>query len=147
MAGSSRPSYWSDLESVAVAAEPTAVPMATAAAVVPIPAPVQDAGEEPVPDVPSCRGGPLRVDAWPLDRVNTPDNGWKVLIFAEGRGGDCTYTYAWNDESDMRAVNVRGSVTFEVTSPRRDVVILGTVVVTSGDETQRVGLYVQPPPP
>jgi len=133
-------------------AEQTPIPLAAATATeaAPMPALVQNAdveGEVSVLDVPSCSGGPLRVDAWPLDRINTPDNGWKVLIFAEGHGGDCAYTYAWNDESDVRAANVRGSVLFEVTSPRRDAVILGTVVVTSGDETQRAGMYVHPPRP
>lgn len=155
MAGSSRPSQWSDVGSLTENVEPAQVPAATAAATeeAGVPAPGQDADVErgehevPAPDVPPCSGGPLRVDAWPLDRVNTPDNGWKVLIFAEGHGGDCAYTYAWNDESDVRAANVRGSVLFEVTSTRRDAVILGTVVVTSGDETQRVGMYVHPPRP
>jgi hypothetical protein len=149
MAGSSRPPQWSDIGSLAAPAEPTAV--ATVAA--PMPAPVEDADvvstteEELASDVPSCSGGSLRVDAWPLDRVNTPDNGWKVLIFAEGHGGDCTYTYAWNDEADVRAVLVAGSVVFEVTSTSRGAVILGTVVVSSGDETQRVGMYIHPPRP
>jgi len=155
MAGSSRPSHWSDAGSLTLATEPPTVP-ATVAAVTdaaPMPASAESAtlvsaaDEAPVPDVPSCSGGPLRLDAWPLDRVNTPDNGWKVHIFAEGHGGDCTYTYAWNDASDVRAIKVRDSVVFEVTSPCRDAVILGTVVVTSGDEMQRVGIYVQPPRP
>lgn len=151
MAGSSRLPQWSVVGSLAVEAEPT--PTAAVVEAAPMPATDQSANvvsavaEMPALDVPLCSGGSLRVDAWPLDRANTPDNGWKVLIFAEGHGSDCTYTYAWNDESDVRAVDVRGSVTFEVTSPRRDAVILGTVVVTSGDETQRVGLYVQPPRP
>ena len=151
MAGSSRPSQWSDVGGLAVPAEPTAFVVATEPAPMPVPAQVAGVGstteEEPALDVLSCSGGPLRVDAWPLDRVNTPDNGWKVLIFAEGHGGDCTYTYAWNDEADVRAVHVEGSVVFEVTSTSRGSVILGTVVVTSGDETQRVGLYIQPPRP
>jgi len=155
MAGSSRPSQWSDVGSFTVLAEPIAVPPATAVATeaAPMPALVLDAvveamaDEVPAPDVPPCSGEPLRVDAWPLDCVNTPDNGWKVLIFAEGHGGDCSYTYAWNDESDVRAVNVPGSVVFEVTSTSRGDVIVGTVVVTSGDETQRVGMYIHPPRP
>ena len=149
MAGSSRPSQWSDAGSLAAPSELTATAAAMGAAPMPVPAPdadvVSTTEEEPAPDVPSCSGGPLHVDAWPLDRDNTPDNGWKVLIFAEGHGGDCSYTYAWNDQSDVRADNVRGSVTFELTSARRDAVILGTVVVTSGGETQRVGMYIHPP--
>jgi len=148
MAGSSRPSQWSEVGNLPAPAGTAAL---TVAAPVPLPSQgtdvVSTTDEEPALDVPSCSGGPLRVDAWPLDRINTPDNGWKVLIFAEGHGGDCTYTYAWNDESDLRAVQVRGSVVLEVTSARRDAVILGTVVVTSGGETQRVGMYIDPPRP
>lgn len=148
MAGSVRPSSWPDVGNLVAPVERMATAVAT-----PMAASAQDADpvsateEEPSPDVALCSAGPLRVDAWPLDRVNTLDNGWKVLIFAEGHGGDCTYTYAWNDESDVRADNVLGSVVFEVTSPSRGAVILGTVVVTSGDETQRVGVYIQPPRP
>jgi len=151
MAGSSRPSQWSDVGGLAVPTEPTAIAVTTEPAPMPVPAQVANVvsttEEEPALGMSSCSGGLLRLDAWPLDRVNTPDNGWKVLIFAEGHGGDCTYTYAWNDDSDVRAVHVAGSVVFEVTSRSRGAVILGTVVVTSGDETQRVGLYIQPPRP
>ncbi len=93
---------------------------------------------------PLCEGGPLELDAWPLVRVNTAD-GWQAQIYAEGRGGDCNYTYAWNVESDVKAEGVRGPISFEVTSSRRASVIVGTVVVMSGGETQRVALYIHPP--
>ena len=105
------------------------------------------ASDEVAPTVASnvaCDGGPLQVDAWPLVRVNTAE-GWKAQIYAEGRGGNCSYTYAWNVESDVKAVGVPGPVSFEVTSSRRASVIVGTVVVTSGGETQRVALYIHPP--
>ncbi|MBN1250141.1 MAG: transglycosylase SLT domain-containing protein [Anaerolineae bacterium] len=114
------------------------------------PAASQTATPEPTPALPTCAGGPLTVDAWPLDRdfivgTETTPEGWKVRIYAEGRGGDCVYTYAWNDESDIRVANVRGAATFEVTSTRRDCVIVGTVVVISGDSVKRVGMYIHPP--
>jgi hypothetical protein len=67
------------------------------------------------------------------------------VIFAEGHGGDCTYTYAWNVESDVRAEGIRGPALFEVTTDRPANAIVGTVVVTSGDETVRVPLYIRAP--
>jgi hypothetical protein len=163
MAGSARPTGWvvsttpspspSPVPTEVPTATPTQVPVDVAVAkvttsgttpVAPIPTSL------PVSDLPSCAGGPLVVDAWPLDRdfivgTETTPEGWKVRIYAEGRGGECVYTYAWNDESDIRAANVRGATTFEVTSTRRDCVILGTVVVMSGDSVERVGIYVHPP--
>ncbi len=101
------------------------------------------AGTEPVAGI-ACGGGPLTVDAWPLERWNTED-GWRARVYAEGRGGNCSYTYAWNDVSDVKGEALPGSLAFEVHSPRRGDVILGTVVVASGEETVRVGLYILPP--
>ncbi|MGC9469540.1 MAG: transglycosylase SLT domain-containing protein [Anaerolineae bacterium] len=105
------------------------------------------ASAEPTPmpteSVP-CAGGPLLLDAWPLDRMNTPE-GWMVRIYAEARGGDCRYTYAWNEESDVRGEDLPGPIVFEVTSTRRDSPLLGTVVVLSAGEVRRVQLYINPP--
>lgn len=113
-------------------------------------APTNSPAEVPVTPVamPSftCSGGPLVLDAYPLERVNTIE-GWKARVYAGGRGGDCVYTYAWNDETDVRAENVRGAVTFEVSSSRRGEVIVGTVVLSSAGETVRVGVYIHPPAP
>ncbi len=101
------------------------------------------AGVQPVAPA-ACGGGPLKVDAWPLERWNTED-GWRGRVYVEGRGGNCSYTYAWNDASDVKGEALPGSLAFEVHSPRRGDVILGTVVVASGEETVRVGLYILPP--
>lgn len=160
MAGSSRPSGWGTQP--ASAPTPSPVPaMGEAVSDVAVTAPGHPAVSPPLavvptatplpdPSLPYCPGGALRVDAWPLERdftlgdENTPE-GWKARIFVEGHGGDCVYTYAWNGPEDVRAANVRGPITFEVTSDRRDSVILGTVVVMSGGDVQRVGMYIHPP--
>lgn len=94
--------------------------------------------------VPNCAGGDLAVDAWPLHHVIHP-KGWSVTVFAEGHGGDCRYTYAWNDDSELKAVGVTGPVTFEIFTDRRDAAIIGTVVVMSAGETVRVPLYIPSP--
>jgi len=107
--------------------------------------PVLDPTATPVPtETLACAGGPLALDAWPLDTIWT-EEGWKVVIYAQGHGGDCSYTYAWNDDTDLRAEHTRDCTVFEVFSDRRDAAILGSVLVTAGDETQRVGIYVKPP--
>lgn len=120
------------------AVEPTPVPEVAAEA--------PSAEPEPVVVPQDCAGGPLTVDAWPVNVVNTvEDNGWTVTIFAEGHGGNCVYTYAWNEETEVQGAALTGGMTFDVHSTRRDSVIVGTVVVTSGEETVRVGVYVNPP--
>jgi hypothetical protein len=60
-----------------------------------------------------CAGGPLRLEAWPVDRVRTP-NGWRATIYAKAYGGDCRYTYAW--ERQVVGGPTSGAVTFDVTS-------------------------------
>jgi hypothetical protein len=98
----------------------------------------------PVPSPPAapgaCEGGPLQLDAWPLDRAWTSD-GWKVTIYAEARGGDCRYTYAW--ERQVIAGPTSGSTTFEVTT--RTGAMVGEVSVTSDGQSVKRGLYVRPP--
>lgn len=94
--------------------------------------------------VSDCAGGALSLVAWPLERRNTPD-GWAVRIYAESRGGNCTYTYAWNEEQNVVAQTTDDHVVFEVTSTRRGTPLLGTVVVSSGGEIRRVKLYIVPP--
>jgi len=99
----------------------------------------------PTPTVASaCKGGTLELVAWPVEVKNTSD-GWVARIYAEARGGACLYTYAWNDLTEIKAQGVNGSILFDVHSDRRDSPILGTVVVASGAEEVRVGLYVEPP--
>jgi hypothetical protein len=94
--------------------------------------------------MPTCAGGELTVSAWPMEREYVGP-GWKARVFAQGRGGDCVYTYAWNDSSDIRGEAMTGPIVFEVSTDRERAVIVGTVVVTSGGQTERVGVYITPP--
>ena len=89
-----------------------------------------------------CAGGPLRLEAWYLDRFYNA-GGWTVTIFAEGYGGDCLYTYAWNGET--KSGPMTGSTTFEIDHTDHSAVIIGTVSVTSANETVEVGLFINPP--
>jgi hypothetical protein len=86
----------------------------------------------------------LALEAYPIDRYNTPD-GWAALIYANATGGTCVYTYAWNTESDVVGADMNGPIVFEVRSSFRQAVIVGTVLVTSGDTTVRTGVYISPP--
>ncbi|MGC9348173.1 MAG: lytic transglycosylase domain-containing protein [Anaerolineae bacterium] len=107
---------------------------------------VHDPEPSPPPPLPmqACTGAELTASAWPMEREYT-GQGWKARVFAEGRGGDCVYTYAWNDLSDIRGEAMTGPIVFEVSTDRQDAVIVGTVVVISGGETKRVGVYITPP--
>ena len=91
-----------------------------------------------------CEGGKFWGEAWYYERQNTPE-GWKATIYATGHGGDCQYTYAWKTEDDVRAGPVAGPGIFEVTSPDRSGNILGSFLITSGDETISVGIYIPSP--
>lgn len=91
-----------------------------------------------------CEGGKFWGEAWYFERQNTPE-GWKATVYATGHGGDCQYTYAWKTEDDVRGGPVAGPVIFEITSPDRSGNILGSVLITSGDETISVGIYIPSP--
>jgi len=95
----------------------------------------------PGPAAGDCEGGPLRLDAWPVDRNRTGGT-WTATIFAEGHGGDCAYTYAWNGTVEAES---SASVTFDV-STTTDQPIIGTVSVTSAGETVERELYIRVPP-
>ena len=92
-----------------------------------------------------CLGGDFMVDAWQLESVVKP-KGWKVTIYAEGHGGDCNYTYAWDAEDNVKGVVTGGPITFEIHTPQREASIVGTVIVTSGDEIVKAAIYVSSPP-
>jgi hypothetical protein len=95
-----------------------------------------------VPAAPSgCAGGPLRLEAWPVDRVKAP-GGWKATVFAKGYGGDCRYTYAW--EGQVKAGPTPNATTFELMH-RNGGAIVGEVSVTSAGQRAKVGLYIRPP--
>ncbi len=95
----------------------------------------------PAPAAPTiCEGGPLRIEAWPVDRVRIP-GGWKATIYVKGYGGDCQYTYYW--EGQVKGGPTPGSMTFDLKSTGGAMV--GTVSVTSAGQTAKFGLYVHPP--
>ncbi|MDF1513569.1 MAG: transglycosylase SLT domain-containing protein [Anaerolineae bacterium] len=126
--------------------EGAANPAAPAVTKVDVQPPAPPAPAEDPPPQPEfvCPGGDFRVDAWPLHAV-VNERGWTATIYAEGFGGDCHYTYAWNIKEDVKAVVIGGAITFDITTPRRDADIVGTVIVTSAGETKRVQLYIPSP--
>jgi hypothetical protein len=87
----------------------------------------------------TCAPGPLELDAWPVG-TTCVSGGWTATIFVEGRGGNCTYTYAW--EGIVQAGPMSGSTTFDISGGGA---IAGTVSVTSGGETVTKGLYIPAP--
>jgi hypothetical protein len=95
----------------------------------------------PTPSV--CEGGPLRLDAWPVEAACQYRGGWTAKIFVEGHGGDCSYTYSW--ENQVKGGPTPNSMTFEVKSATWGIAIVGEAAVTSGEETAEVELHVPPP--
>jgi hypothetical protein len=86
----------------------------------------------------ACEGGPLRLDAWPVAKV-CHAGGWTATIFVAGHGGDCLYTYGWEDQE--KGGPTPGSMTFEVSSAGFGAIV-GEASVTSAGQTQLVGLYI-----
>jgi hypothetical protein len=98
---------------------------------------------EPTRTPVTCEGGPLRLDAWPVEEVCDPNGGWVATIFVAGHGGDCSYTYSW--ENQVKGGPTPDSMTFEVRSASRDIAIVGEAAVTSAGQTAEVELYVRHP--
>ncbi len=92
----------------------------------------------------ACTGESLWAEAWPLRKMNTED-GWMVVMYVKGHGGNCVYTYAWNEEKNVVGGPMLDGTTFEVHTPDRAANLVGTVIVMSGDEMVRVGVFVRPP--
>ncbi|HQK14029.1 MAG TPA: transglycosylase SLT domain-containing protein [Anaerolineae bacterium] len=92
----------------------------------------------------ACTGESLWAEAWPIRKLNTVD-GWMAVIYVRGHGGNCVYTYAWNEEENVVGGPTLEGHLFEVRSPDRAGNIVGTVLVMSGDEMVRVGVYIKPP--
>lgn len=95
----------------------------------------------PTPTI-ACTGEALWAEAWALEKSRNPTGGWSVVIYAKGHGGNCMYTYAWN--VDFEQGPTTDAVIFRMTMDRLEP-LLGTVIVTSGDERTSVGIYVLPP--
>ena len=87
-----------------------------------------------------CEGGPLRLDAWPIDRACT-GTGWRATIFVKGYGGDCQYTYAW--EREVKGGPTSGPMTFELRTTGGPMV--GEASVTSAGQTAKVKLFIHRP--
>ena len=108
------------------------------------PAPL--ASSTPVSPPPStatpCAGGALRLDAWSVGKSCT-SSGWTANIFVEGHGGNCLYTYAW--ENQIQGGPMTSSMTFEVHSAGFGASIVGRASATSAGETVGVSLLIQPP--
>jgi hypothetical protein len=97
----------------------------------------------PIPQPGTCKGGPLRLDVWPVNKVCTPGGGWTATIFIQGHGGDCEYTYAW--ERGTLGWPTSSSMTFEVKSANSRTAIVGEAAVTSAGQIVVVGLHIPHP--
>jgi len=89
-----------------------------------------------------CAGGPLWIEAWYLDRTYEAD-GWTATIFIKGHGGDCVYTYAWEEE--VKGESMPGPITFEIHHTDRYATIMGTASATCAGETVGITLLIEPP--
>jgi hypothetical protein len=143
--GGARIRFWWEPSSVTpspVAPSPAVAPApATASPTPPVQPPV---ARQPGPQPEACEGGPLRLDAWPVSKVqNRGSGGWTATIFVEGHGGNCQYTYAW--ERQVQGGPTADSMTFEIKSASRGTAIVGQASVTSGGQTVVVGLHISPP--
>ena len=87
----------------------------------------------PTPTI-ACTGESLWAEAWAMETYRGEEQSWTAVIYARGHGGNCMYTYAWNGEDEQETTT--DAIFFEITVDRREP-ILGTVVVTSGDESAR----------
>jgi hypothetical protein len=99
-------------------------------------------GPPVVPPVTSCTAGPLKLDAWPIARACTA-GGWVATIFVQGHGGDCRYTYEW--ENQVKGGPTSNSMTFQVTSAGWNTAIVGEAAVNSGGQRAEVELYIPHP--
>jgi hypothetical protein len=95
----------------------------------------------PTPTI-ACTGESLWAESWAMETRRGDEQSWTAVIYARGHGGNCMYAYSWNGDVDKGTTT--DGILFEITVDRREP-ILGTVVVTSGDESVSVGVYVLPP--
>jgi serine/threonine protein kinase len=89
-----------------------------------------------------CAGGPLRLNAWYVNRTCTA-GGWVATIFVEGLGGACLYTYEW--EGEVKGGPMSISMTFDVASAGFGGAIVGTASVTSAGATVSADVFVPAP--
>lgn len=97
----------------------------------------------PTPAPKACVGGPLELDAWPVDSFCKASGGWVTTIFVDARGGDCSYTYEW--ENHVVGGPTPNSMTFNVESATWGIAIVGEAAVSSAGQRAEVELHVPPP--
>ena len=105
------------------------------------PPPVVPVPWTPWQPVQLCSGGPLRVNAWAIDKEQK-GGGWVATVYVIADGGDCLYTYFW--EWEARGGPMFGPITFELYSPKVDAIV-GEASVLSAGETAKISLYIRPP--
>jgi hypothetical protein len=140
--GGARIRFWWEPSSATPSPDGPASPAANLNWLRPIGPATPSTPSRPVSQPVACAGGPLQLDAWPVDKVCTGST-WKAMVFVEGRGGDCRYTYAW--ERQVQSDPMPGSMMFEVKSASRGSAIVGEASVTSGGQTVVVGLHIPAP--
>jgi hypothetical protein len=91
----------------------------------------------------TCSGGPLQLNAWPVNAVCIPGGGWVATIFVEGQGGGCTYAYEW--ENHRVGGSTPNAITFDVVSASWGIAIVGEAAVESAGQRAEVELHVPPP--
>ena len=129
-----------DLDDVPlVTPRPTLTPSLT-----PSPSPTLPPTATPKPKI-ACNGEPFFAEAWPMNKFNTDDGGWTAVVVARGYEGTCNYTYAWDDPENVVGGPTYEPVIFEVSSPRRDAPIVGSVIVDDGETSISVGMYIKSP--
>ncbi len=121
---------------------PTLTPMSSAPPTTPTPTTTITSTLALTPTTP-CAGGPLQINAWHLEKRIDPRGGWTAIIFVQGHGGDCMYTYAW--EGEVKGGPMSDPLTFEIHSPDMQGKIIGTASVTSAGETVKTGLFINSP--
>jgi hypothetical protein len=66
-----------------------------------------------------------------------------ATIFVEARGGDCRYTYEW--ENHVVGGPTPNSMTFDVVSASWGIAIVGEAAVNSAGQRAEVELYIPHP--
>ena len=133
-------SGWTQVENLQLSIELKRLPLVTP---MPTLTPTTTATVTPTPTPTiACTGESLWAEAWAMETYRGDKESWTAVIYARGHGGNCMYTYNWNVDDEQGPTT--DAVFFEVTLDRREP-ILGTVTVTSGDESVTVGVYVPPP--
>ncbi len=134
---------WTQVENVRWADDVAHLPVMTPRPTL-TPSPTPTLTPQPTPTL-ACAPEELWAEAWPAEKQYSLSGGWTVKLFARGHGGNCVYTYAWNTPDNVIAGPTSAPVFFNISTPRQDANIVGTVWVISGDQQAKVGIFVSPP--